>query len=192
LEINSAVYAHISGQGQQDGRVCGSRPSIVKTAIDIYPLRLAMALLGMLLPYTVVSAQSQLPAPSRTIYKCQVKGKVSYSDEPCVGAQRLDAVPTRGVDRLSGGTRTGNDVANEIRREQFAHALQPVTGMSASQFATAVRRHRLDAAGQRECSQLEPAILALEQAALRASPATMRPIHEDLFILRKRYKQLGC
>lgn len=162
-------------------------------AIHFHPARLALwALLCLLLPHTMVAAQSQLPAPSRTIYKCQVNGTVSYSDEPCVGAQRLDAAPTRGVDRLGGSARTGRDVGNEIRSEQYAHALRPLTGMSASQFATATRRQSLDAATQRECRQLEPLILALEQAEGRSRPTSAGPIQQDLFILRKQFKKLGC
>ena len=148
------------------------------------------ALLGIFLPHA--AAQSQLPAPNRTIYKCQVKGKVSYSDEPCVGAQRLDVVPTRGADRLSGARKTGSDVANEIRSEQFAQALAPLTGMSPSQFATASRRHHMDAASQGECRQLEAVILASEQAERRAGAGMMESIRQDLYSLRKRYKKLGC
>lgn len=144
------------------------------------------ALLGIFLPHA--AAQSQLPAPDRTIYQCQVKGKVSYSDEPCVGAQRLDVVPTRGADRLSGSRRTGSDVANEIRSEQFAQALEPLTGMSPSQFATASRRHHMDAASQGECRQLEATILASEQVERRAGAGMMESIRQDLYSLRKRYK----
>lgn len=139
-----------------------------------------------------VAAQSHLPAPSRTIYKCQVKGSVSYSDEPCIGAQRLESVPARGVDRLSGSARTGKDVGNEVQSEQFALAVRPLTGMSTAQFSTATRRHRLDAAVQRECSRLEPAILELEQAERHAGGAVMRVVQQDLFVLRQRYKKLEC
>ena len=166
----------------------------MENAINIHAMRRAFGwmMLGIFLPHAVALAQSQLPAPNRTIYKCQLKGKVSYSDEPCVGAQRLDAVLTRGVDRLSGSTRTGNDVRNELRSEQFAHALRPLTGMGASQFAAAARRHHLDAADQRQCNQLEPAILEMERAERQAPAAMTGSIQQDLFILRKRYKKLGC
>jgi hypothetical protein len=150
------------------------------------------ALIGSMSPMYAVSAQSQLPAPNRTIYKCQVKGTISYSDEPCIGAQRLDAVPTRGVDRLSGSAVTGKDVRNEIHTEQFAHAIRPLTGMNAAQFSSAARRHGLDAAAQRECSQLEPTILKLEQAERHASAAMIGRIQQDLFVLRKQYQKLGC
>lgn len=150
------------------------------------------ALLAVFLPCAMVSAQSQLPAPSRTIYKCHVKGAVSYSDEPCPGAQRLDATPSRGVSRLSGSSRTGNDVAREIHTEQLAAAFQPISEMNASEFARAGRRSSLTPAVQRECSQLEPTILALEQAENGADAAAIKPIRQDLFTLRKRYKKLAC
>lgn len=140
----------------------------------------------------VVSAQSQLPAPSRTIYKCRVNGTVSYSDEPCVGAQRIDAAPARGVDHLSGSRRVGTDVANEIHAEQFADIFRPLTGMSASQFATAVRRSKLQPAVGQECGQLEPAILRLEAAEGHADATVVKAIQLDLYGLRKRYKTLGC
>ncbi|WP_143084514.1 hypothetical protein [Massilia yuzhufengensis] len=149
------------------------------------------ALIGSFLPMSWVWSQSQLPPPNRTIYKCQIKGTISYSDEPCVGAQRLDATPTRGVNRLSGSARTGRDVSNEVRSEQIAQSIRPLTGMNAAQFATAVRRHPLDAATQRECHQLEPAILKLEQAERHPS-AVIGPIQKDLFVLRKQYQKLGC
>lgn len=156
--------------------------------------RVAMgtALLAIFLPCAMVSAQSQLPAPSRTIYKCVVKGAVSYSDEPCAGAQRLDATPTSGVTHLSGKSRTGKDVASELHREQFAAALRPLTGMNAPQLDTYGRRNRLDLSAQRECNRLEPAILGLEQSEGRADAATLKPIQQDLLTLRKRYKALAC
>ena len=152
---------------------------------------LALALLSIFLPSAVVSAQSQLPAPTRTIYKCQINGKASYSDEPCVGAQRLDIVPTRGMDRLSGSAKTGKDVAREIHSEQFAQALRPLSGMSAAEFATATRRNQLGAAAQRECRQLDTSILSSERAELRTRQAEPA-MQQDLFVLRKRYKTLGC
>lgn len=152
----------------------------------------SMALLAIILPCAVVPAQSQLPSPSRTIYKCVVKSSVSYSDEPCAGAQRLDATPASGVSHLSGSSRTGEDVAREKRKEQFAVALRPLSGMTPSQFATASRRSNLAASVQHECGQLEPAILELERGEKRADAATIKQVQQDLFTLRKRYKTLTC
>lgn len=137
-------------------------------------------------------AQSQLPAPSRSIYKCRVNGSMSYSDEPCIGAQRLDATPVSGVSHLSGSAKTGKDVAQERHREEFATALRPLTGMNAAQLATTARRNNLAPEAGRECNQLEPAILGLERAEKRADAATLRLVQQDLFTLRKRYKTLAC
>ena len=137
-------------------------------------------------------SQSPLPAPSRSMYKCRVHGSVSYSDEPCAGAQRLDATPSRGVNHLSGSSKTGKDVASEVHREQFAAALRPLSGMDEAQFAVYARRINMVPAVQRECQQLEPAILSLEKAESRADAVAIKPIQQDLFTLRKRYKTLAC
>lgn len=160
--------------------------------IDIIPLAASAGLLAVLLSSPVVLAQSQLPAPSRTIYKCIVKGAPSYSDEPCAGAQRLDATPSRGVNHLSGSSRTGKDVASEVHHEQFRAALRPLTGMDDAQFATYARRINMAAAVQRECQQLERGILSLEKAESRADATAIKPIQQDLLTLRKRYKILVC
>jgi hypothetical protein len=160
--------------------------------IDIILLAASAWLLAVLLSCPVVLAQSKLPAPSRTIYKCIVKGATSYSDEPCAGAQRLDATPSRGVNHLSGSSRTGKDVAREIHGEQFGAALRPLSNMDDAQFATYARRIHLAPAVQRECQQLEPAILTLEKAESGADAAAIKPIQRDLLTLRKRYKTLFC
>jgi len=167
---------------------------LTEAAIVVHFIRVAASagLLGMLLPCALVAAQSQLPAPSRAIYKCRINGTVSYSDEPCVGAQRLDATPSSGVSHLSGSSKTGKDVAQERHNEQFATAFRPLSGMSASQLATQTRRNQLAPGAQRECRQLEPAILELEQAETRADATAMKAVQHDLFTLRKRYKTLAC
>lgn len=83
-------------------------------------------------------------------------------------------------------------MTNENRSEQFAQAIQPLTGMSASQFATEVRRNRLDVAAQHNCKQVEAAVLDLEQAERKANSAVLDSIQQDLYVLRKHYKKLGC
>lgn len=150
------------------------------------------SLLGIPLLLAASSTLAQLPAPSRTVYKCQIEGKVRYSDEPCVGAQRIDVTPTRGVDRLSGSARTGKDVARERRTEQFAQAIVPISGMNADELATASRRTRMSAAAQRECRQLEVAIVGLEKKERNASAPEVQSTQQELFLMRKRYETLVC
>ena len=134
---------------------------------------------------------AQLPAPSRTIYKCEVNGKIAYTDEPCLGAQRLDVMPTRGVNKLSGQTRIGADVAREHRQEGMARAFKPLTGMNEQQFATETRRYRLDASSKRECRTLEAAILDNEQRE-RSGRGMVNALEQEILELRQRYHKLGC
>ena len=61
----------------------------------------------------------RLSPPSRTVFKCEVDGKVTYSDEACLGAKCLDVEPTRGLNKSSGQERVGADVRKERRNEQI-------------------------------------------------------------------------
>jgi hypothetical protein len=134
-----------------------------------------------------------LRQPSRTVYKCESDGKVTYSDEPCAGAVRVDAEPTRGLNKSSGKERTGTDVVQERRREGIAEALRPATGMDAKQLDTLARRQRLASAAQAECRSLDRALPSAEAAERRASAAaTLQVAQRDLLTLRRRHLELGC
>jgi hypothetical protein len=134
-----------------------------------------------------------LRQPSRTVYKCESDGKVTYSDEPCAGAVRVDVEPTRGLNKSSGSERTGSDVARERRREGIAEALRPATGMDAKQLDTVARRQRLTSAAQAECRSLDRALPRAEAAERRSSTAaTLQAAQRDLLTLRRRHLELGC
>lgn len=148
---------------------------------------IAVSLLLLALP-----GQAQLPAPSRTIYKCEVDGRIAYTDKPCLGAQRLDVMPARGVNKLSGQARIGADVAREHRQEGFARAFKPLTGMNEQQFATEARRYRLGAHSQRECRTLEAAILDNEQRERSEARDMVDALQQEILELRQRYHKLGC
>lgn len=74
---------------------------------------------------------TKLPPPSRTVYKCEVGGKVHYSDMPCVGVQKVDVTPTRGMNKSTKRELTGSDVRREVFHEQLSDAVRPITGMNA-------------------------------------------------------------
>ena len=138
-----------------------------------------------------VSAQA-LPAPSRTMYKCTANNVTSYSDKPCLGAERLVVNPSRGVSKLSGTERIGADVQSERRRDMWADALRPISGMNREQYEVFSRRHKLGAAAQEECRRLDPVLLELEAREKTADKAKRSLIQHDLFVLRQRFTQLGC
>ena len=80
-------------------------------------------------------AQSTLPPTSRTVYKCNEKGKTVYSDAPCLGATKVDVEPTRGFNKDTGREIIGTDVRREQHRELMADAFKPLTGLTAEQCA---------------------------------------------------------
>lgn len=139
----------------------------------------------------VTFAQS-LPAPSRTVYKCEVGGKVTYSDSPCLGATRIDVEPTRGVSKLSGSQRVGADVRREQHREVIANALKPLTGMDPKQYEVHARRSALTPDARRECQGLDARMPVAEKSEGLSSGAELVEIQRDLYRMRKRSRDLGC
>ena len=103
-------------------------------------------MLAVVLTVATQIAQAQaikVPDASRTVFKCTVNGKVTYSDDPCAGAQRIDVEPTRGANKSTGKELTGPDVRREHQREGLAEAVRPITGLDAKQFDTRARRTKL-------------------------------------------------
>lgn len=156
------------------------------------PVRFATCLLAPLLVAGIASAQS-LPSPSRTVFKCDEGGRIVYSDVPCMGAKKVDVEPTRGVSKLSGKERVGNDVRREVFQEQMADAMRPITGMNAKQYDAFGRRVKLAPDAQRECRQLDSQLPALERSEQQqVSAPEQAAIQRRLFGLRSRYRDLGC
>jgi hypothetical protein len=81
----------------------------------------------------IASIAQKLPSPSRAVFKCEKDGKVVYSDSPCLGAQRVDVEPTRGLNRMSGTERIGTDVRQERHNEMMADTMRPVFNETAEQ-----------------------------------------------------------
>jgi len=105
-----------------------------------------------------------LPASSRTVFRCEEGGKIVYSDSPCLGAKAINVEPTRGVSKLSGRERVGNDVQREVLQEHVAEALRPLSGMNPKQFEVYGRRLKLTPEAQGECRHLDRQIPSLERA----------------------------
>ena len=147
----------------------------------------------VLLAASAQALATNLPPPSRTVYKCEVGGKVHYSDSPCVGAQKVDVTPTRGMNKSTGRELTGADVRREVFREQLSDAVRPITGMNAQQLDHAGRRMKLSSEAQVACRQLDQALPLAEQAERAAQGSSgLKAQQVELFKLRKRYRELGC
>lgn len=155
-----------------------------------HPTLLAAAAAVLTSAFSAVA--QPLPAPSRTVYKCEVRGKVTYSDEPCLGAQKLDVEPTRGLNASSGRERVGTDVRRERDREAIAEALRPITGVDAKGLDQRGRRMKLTAEAQRECGNLDGAIPTAEKKERAASKEGLAQAQVELYTLRRRYADLRC
>jgi hypothetical protein len=79
-----------------------------------------------------VGQSAKLPPPTRTVYKCVINGNSTFSDEPCLCAERFEVQPNRGVSRMTATTRKGVDVRREEMNEAFAEPIRPLTGKNAN------------------------------------------------------------
>ena len=138
-----------------------------------------------------LSAQT-LHAPSRTLFKCKDQGKIVYSDSPCVGAEKLEVEPTRGVNKLSGKTRIGADVQRELQHEMFAEAIRPLTGMNAKQLEVQTRRIHLPGTVQQECRRLDLDLANTEYEEKHAAQSALHDVQARVFLLRQRFRELRC
>lgn len=150
-------------------------------------------LLAAVLGVACTPAMAQtLPAASGTAYKCEVDGRTVYSDQPCLGATRVDTTPTRGVNKTTGQTRIGADVRQEMHDEQMADALRPLTGQTAEQWQTAKRRSQLSPATRARCASLDHEIAATEWKESRVGGSALDSAQKRLLKLRQVYVELRC
>lgn len=117
-------------------------------------------------------------------YKCVTNGKVTYSDEPCVGAKVVDTTPTQGLDKTSGQSRKGPDVQRAETQKQMGKALEQITGRTPEQRDRAIKRINLSLKDRQECEALDIGIAGL------SNPTSEQQV--DLYKQRKRYKDLKC
>ncbi len=134
----------------------------------------------------------KLPAPSRSVYKCESGGKVVYSDAPCLGAKRVDVEPTRGLNKDSGTERIGGDVRQERLNEQMAEALHPILGETPQERAKRLARAKLSPDARAECAKLDGDILATEAQEASRSSASLPATQANLLRMRRRYRDLRC
>ncbi|OGS97878.1 MAG: hypothetical protein A3K04_04695 [Gallionellales bacterium RBG_16_56_9] len=134
----------------------------------------------------------ELPPPSRDVFRCEEGGKVVYSDNPCLGAKRVDVQPTRGLNKVSGTERVGADVRRERQNEQMADALRPVFGETAEQRAKRHRRASLSPTAQAACTKLDAEVSSAEQQERESARELLQSVQARLYQLRLQYSRLKC
>lgn len=139
-----------------------------------------------------LSAQTKLPPTSRSVFKCAVDGKVTYSDEPCLGAEKINAEPTRGLNQFTGNVKRGPDVQREISREAFADSIRPLTGMDAGQLSIEGRRQQLPVDTRKQCAKLDQDVARGEAQEQSKAANDRSQVQHELFVNRVQFKKLGC
>lgn len=137
-----------------------------------------------------VGAALEVPAQT-TVYKCEKDGKVTYTDEPCLQAKKVDVTLTQGLDSWTGARRTGADVERAQRRDQIADALRPL-GVTRESFALDHKRARMTPVERAECAALDASLPVLERREAATSKEEKSQAQADLLKARKRFKHLAC
>lgn len=137
-----------------------------------------------------VGAALEAPAQT-TVYKCEKDGKVTYSDEPCLEAKKVDVTPTQGLDTWTGTRRVGADVQRTQRRDQIADALRPL-GVTRESFARDHKRARMTPVERAECAALDASLPVLERREATTSGDDKSQAQAELLKARKRFKHLAC
>jgi hypothetical protein len=140
-------------------------------------------------------AQPVSPA-SRSAYKCKIDGKTVYSDEPCLGAQKIDVEPSKS-NAATRSTSTGSSARRQQPRpepqaEASAEGEHPTADIETKPAQVLSGRARLSSASQRECRDLESSMTALEREEKEASKSELPRVQSQLFTKRKRFADLGC
>lgn len=128
------------------------------------------------------------------VYRCEVEGKVNYSDAPCLGAKRVDVTPTQGASHWSGERRRGEDVRRDEFRRTLNEATRPLHGKSYEEMKPNYRRsaNRLTPAEHAECGALDMRMKRLEDAEESASGRELEATQRQLLNDRQRYLSLKC
>jgi hypothetical protein len=154
-----------------------------KSALGAGRLWLLVAIIGFMLCST---------AQAQAVYRCEAKGKVSYSNEPCIGATVVDTTPTQGLDKSTGVSRVGRDVQRERFKKSINEAMRPLTGMSHEEVKVFERRRKLSTGVNLECQWLDGRLPEPAAAAKRADAQSRQKAETELFLSRSRFRNLGC
>lgn len=129
---------------------------------------------------------------AQTVYRCESKGSIVYTHEPCLNARTVDTTATQGLDKSSGQSRKGADVRKIENNKAMAEAWQPILGETPAQREVRHRRFKLPADEKLECARLD-ARLPVQEAAVRdAGKAGTANAELALFQTRKRFRELRC
>lgn len=152
--------------------------------MNFQPLsRFAWLCVALGLPYTVMAQQ---------VYRCEVNGKVSYSNEPCQGAKVVNTTPAQSSDRTSGQQRKDMDALKAELERNNATKTRVLTAKAPEDPEVAKRRENLTPLAKHNCSLLDQSLPQLRENAAHGTPENKEKADIQLYKARKAFQDLRC
>lgn len=152
--------------------------------MNFQPLsRFAWLCVALGLPYTVMAQQ---------VYRCEVNGKVSYSNEPCQGAKVVNTTPAQSSDRTSGQQRKDMDALKAELERNNATKTRALTAKAPEDPEVARRRENLTPLAKHSCSLLDQSLPQLRENAAHGTPENKEKADIQLYKARKAFQDLRC
>ena len=117
-----------------------------------------------------------------------------FSDEPCLGAKRVDVQPTQGMDKWSGKSRKGEEVRRNEHHRQLDKVTRPLHGRTHEEMNVQRRRtgNHLTPAEHARCAVLDQRLKTHEAREQDVAGESLARTQQGLLELRREYRALGC
>ncbi len=147
-----------------------------------------------LIALCLLGSTLSLTAQATDVYRCDQDGRVVFSDEPCLGAKRIEVHPTQGMDKLSGKSRKGEDVRRNEHHRQMDQALRPLHGRTHEEMNVQRRRYgnNLTPGEHARCAVMDQQLKTQEAREVGARGEALAETQKSLFQLRREHRALGC
>lgn len=145
--------------------------------------RFALFCVALGLPYTVMAQQ---------VYRCEVNGKVSYSNEPCQGAKLVKNPPAQSSDRTPAQHQKDIDTLKAELERNNATKTRALAAKAPEDPEVAKRRENLTPLAKHSCSLLDQSLPQLRENAAHGTPENKEKAEVQLYKARKAFQDLRC
>ena len=133
-----------------------------------------------------------LPAMAQQVYRCEVNGKVSYSNEPCQGAKVVNTTPAQSSDKTSDQQQKNLDTLKAELERNNATKTRALAAKTPEDPEVAKRRENLTPLAKHSCSLLDQSLPQLRENAAHGTPENKEKADIQLYKARKAFQDLRC
>ena len=145
--------------------------------------RFALLCVALGLPYSVTAQQ---------VYRCEVNGKVSYSNEPCQGAKLVKTPPAQSSDKTPAQHQKDMDTLKAELERNTATKTRALAAKAPEDPEVAKRRENLTPLAKHSCSLLDQSLPQLRENAAHGTPESKEKAGIQLYKARKAFQDLRC